>query len=45
MENAQNDETIISTIYMKTDFPIIKKKITLPKIIRQCILNVWCFRT
>ena len=25
MQNAQNDETIISTIYMKTDFPIIKK--------------------
>ena len=24
-KNAQNDETIMSTIYMEPDFPIIKK--------------------
>ena len=50
MENAQNDETIVSTIYMKTNFPKKNSEncnvnIPLPKIIRQYILHAWCFRT
>ena len=33
---AQNDKTIVNTIYMKPDFPIIKKSV---KIVMQMHLN------